>query len=114
MQHGIDHPIKDGMRNLARSVSSLETALIETVAARPPETSALQLQAALAATSVEMCHGGVRVGFVISGYERPSDCAELTPVLYADASDRLLELEIIRWDVAARISPQIESLVCYD
>ncbi|WP_439450103.1 DUF6984 family protein [Stenotrophomonas sp. ATs4] len=130
MQHGIDHPIKDGMRNLTRSVSSFETALIDAVAARLPETSALQLQADLAsATSVEMGHGGVRVGFVISGYERPpyqgqhaypvelrmqdSDGAELTPVLYADASDRLLELEIIRWDGAALISPQIESLVCY-
>ncbi len=36
MQHGIDHPIKDGMRSLTLSVSSFETALIEAVVARLP------------------------------------------------------------------------------
>lgn len=130
MQHGIDHPIKDGMRSLTLSVSSFETALIEAVAARLPETSALQPQADLAsATAVEMGIGGARVGFVISGYERQpfqgqhaypvelqmqdADGAELTPILHADANDRLLELEIIRWDGAELISPEIESLVCY-
>lgn len=113
-----------------RTVSSVERALIEAVAVRLPAASASQLQVDLAsATAVEMGLGGARVGFVISGYERPpyqgqhaypvelqmhdADGAELTPILHADASGRLLELEIIRWDGAELISPLIESLVCY-
>ncbi|WP_329913113.1 hypothetical protein [Stenotrophomonas sp. SMYL82] len=116
--------------NPMRTVSNFESALIEAVAAHLPAISASQLQADLAsATAVEMGPGGSRVGFVISGYERPpyqgqhpypvellmqdADGAELTPILHADANDRLLELEIIRWDGAELISPQIESLICY-
>lgn len=116
--------------NPMRTVSNFESALIEAVAAHLPANSASQLQADLAyATAVEMGTGGARVGFVISGYERPpyqgqhaypvellmqdADGAELTPILHADANDRLLELEIIRWEGAELISPQIESLVCY-
>lgn len=130
MQRGSDHAINDGMRNPTRAVSSFERALIEAVAAHLPANSASQLQADLAsAMAMETGLGGARVGFVISGYERPpyqgqhaypvelqmqdADGAELTPILHADDSDRLLELEIIRWDGAELISPQIESLVCY-
>ncbi|MGF6417892.1 hypothetical protein ABH900_001363 [Stenotrophomonas sp. AN71] len=130
MQRGSDHAINDGMRNPTRAVSSFERALIEAVAPRLPAVSASQLQADLAsAMAMETGLGGARVGFVISGYERPpyqgqhaypvelqmqdADGAELTPILHADVSDRLLELEIIRWDGAELISPQIESLVCY-
>ncbi|WP_074726440.1 DUF6984 family protein [Stenotrophomonas pavanii] len=113
-----------------RTVSSVERALIEAVAVRLHAASASQLQADLAsAIAVEIGLGGARVGFVISGYERlpyqgqhaypvelqmqDADGAELTPILHADASGRLLELEIIRWDGAELISPQIESVVCY-
>lgn len=118
------------MSNPTRAVSCFERQLIEAVASHLPEASASQLHADLAlAAAVEMGLGGSRVVFVISGYERPpyqgqhaypvelqmqdADGAELTPILHADANDRLLELEIIRWDGAELISPRIESLVCY-
>lgn len=129
-RYGSSPEINDAMRNPTRAVSGFERQLIEAVASHLPEASALQLHADLAsAAAVEMGLGGARVGFVISGYERPpyqgqhaypvelqmqdADGAELTPILHADASGRLLELEIIRWDGAELISPRIDSLVCY-
>lgn len=129
-RYGSNPGINDAMSNPTRAVSGFERQLIEAVASHLSEASALQLHSDLAsATVMEIGLGGARVGFVISGYERApyegqhaypvelqmqdADGAELTPILHADASDRLLELEIIRWDGAALISPRIDSLVCY-
>lgn len=64
--------------------------------------------------------------FEVAGYERPPyhgqhpypvearvddlDGAELTLVLYADECNRLLELELIRWDEKDVSGPRWESL----
>lgn len=69
------------------------------------------------------------VRFVLNGYERPvyegqhsypveirlfdEDGSELTAILYADSNDRLLELEVIRWDGGELISPKVESVEYY-
>lgn len=70
-----------------------------------------------------------RIRFGINGYGRPlyegqhqypvevrlldSDGAELTAILYADANDRLYELEVIRWDGCKLISPDMDSIFFY-
>lgn len=69
------------------------------------------------------------VKFILNGYERPvyegqhsypveirlfdEDGSELTAILYADSNDRLLELEVIRWDGGELISPKVESIEYY-
>ncbi|WP_444957145.1 DUF6984 family protein [Microbulbifer sp. ZKSA002] len=72
---------------------------------------------------------GAIVKFGIAGYERPryrgqhlygvegkmadKDGEELCVLLYADENNRLLELEIIRWDESDLIDPKWESLSLY-
>lgn len=110
-----------------RTLTKNEMTLIAGVAQRLDEKRAVQLLAdAEVASAEEVVPDASRVIFGISGYQRPIyrgqhsfgidakmcdvDGAELSVCLYADENDRLLELEIIRWDSRDLQNPQWSTL----
>jgi hypothetical protein len=112
---------------MIRPLSSHERELIERIARQLGGSEGDQLLADLRnARALPATADDSRILFEISGYDRPAyrgqhpyrvegrmldrDGAEVTVLLHADANDRLLELELIRWAVGSLISPDWESL----
>jgi len=110
-----------------RRISKFERVLIEGVARKLHPSAASKLINDMDNASVDDSVGGrSRVLFIIDGYgpvaykgqhQYPvemrlidADGADLTAILYADENDRLCELEIIRWDGAEPMSPDLESI----
>lgn len=115
---------------MARRISDLEKVLIAGVAQRLPPLDASRLLDDLRFASVDDSNSDpARISFVIDGYRRPSyegqhqypveirlndrDGSEMTAILYADACNRLYELELIRWDGEGISSPEIDSISFY-
>lgn len=111
------------MRLLTTNEQALVNALVEAL----PMDQRSRVRADIERSQVNDVSGdGSRLLFTIEGYERPagvgqhtypvegtmvdSDGAQLHVMLYADANDRLIELEIIRWDQGRLIQPELESL----
>lgn len=110
--------------------ANFEQALIKGVIQKLPSFAASQLASDLESAYVdELSSDPGRIRFGIRGYSSPayegqhqypveirvrdSDGAELTVILYADANDRLYELEIVRWDGRNLISPDLDSVSFY-
>jgi hypothetical protein len=110
-----------------RTLSYSERTLIARLADKLESPKREQLLADLAqAVAVSLAGDGALIKFEIADYQRPpysgqhlygaegtvldSDGADLTILLYADENDRLLELEIIRWDSKELIGPKWETL----
>lgn len=115
---------------MMRKISHFENLLIEGVAKRLPPNSSSKLRGDLrSALADDSFSDSGRIYFVIEGYCRPDysgqhqypveirfkdmDGADMTAILYADANDRLLELELIRWDGGRFTSPDIGSVSFY-
>lgn len=98
-----------------RKVSTEEETAIRQVAARLPSDQQLQLLEDVSKSSARSeTPDGSRVRFDIDGYNRPEyrgqhsfgvqgelldqDGSRLSFDLFADENNRLLELEIVRWD----------------
>ena len=115
---------------IMRNISDFERLLVEGVARRLPSLDASKLLNDLRFASVdESSSDPARISFVIDGYPHPPyegqhqypveirlsdmDGADITAILYADANNRLYELELIRWDGREVSSPNIESILFY-
>ncbi|MET3109526.1 hypothetical protein AAKU67_004495 [Oxalobacteraceae bacterium GrIS 2.11] len=114
-----------------RELSENEKNLISIFAQKLPSEEKEQLLVDTSnAMAKEVTEDGSVVRFEISGYQRPpyrgqhlfrvegkmldSDSVELSVLLYADENNRLLELEIIRWDTnSTLINPQWDTLQIY-
>ncbi|AWF81251.1 hypothetical protein BTJ40_10715 [Microbulbifer sp. A4B17] len=111
-------------------LSDNEKNLILAISSQLNRKNGDQLRADLKNARVESrTSDGSRVSFDILGYERPQyrgqhpyevegkltdeDGGELSVLLYADENDRLLELEIIRWDGNDLINPNWGALSLY-
>jgi len=110
-----------------RPLTHEENALIANFASKLDEAERVQLLNDLKnASAIPGTPDGSRILFSITGYERPpyrgqhpfgvegrmldSDGAELSVLLYADENNRLLELELIRWDSTDLLGPRWETL----
>jgi len=105
----------------ARPLHAHERRLIEGVADVLPDALAAQLRADID-DAMAVDEGGAHVGFVLAGPARPTpfrdqpypveievpdaDGEALTVILSADEQDRLLQMEIIRWDDDPVIAPR--------
>ena len=110
-----------------RPLSKNEIDFIRKVADRLPPAERHRLLEDLEVASVSSAASGdAIVQFQLAGYERPvyegqhsygvegrvnnQDGSELLVILHADANGRLLELELVRFDVGDVISPDWSSL----
>lgn len=110
-----------------RPLTDQEQALLEALVDALPANQKVRVRADIELSQVDDVAGdGSRLLFTIEGYDRPphlgqhtypvegtmmdSDGARLHIMLYADANDRLTELEIIRWDNGKVIGPNLASL----
>ncbi|WP_372237539.1 DUF6984 family protein [Pseudomonas sp. Hp2] len=113
-----------------RPLNNHERTLIWRVANRLPEAQRDQLCADLSNASVSSeSEDRSRVSFDIAGYCRPAysgqhpypveirvldvDNVELTLLLHADEQDRLLELELIRWEDGVIKGPRWDTLTLF-
>ena len=107
-----------------RDLSELESNLISLLAdALPPDVSQRIKADLRIATVIEELPDRSMVTLQLAGYTRPPRCGQrrfpvegkmldkdgalLHALLFADTDDRLLELEIIRWDMAGLIEPDL-------
>lgn len=113
--------------NDMRALTTIEQALVQALVNALPAEQKHRVMADVERSQVDDVLGdGSRLLFTIDGYERPpnlgqhtypvegtmvdSDGAQLHMMLYADANNRLLELEIIRWDKERLIHPDLTTL----
>lgn len=110
-----------------RPLSNSERHAVEKFSIKLRDDIRAQIMQDLNAASVHWESGdGSRILFAIDGYIRPQyrsqqtygidgkmtdkDGADLTVCLYADENNRILELEVIRWDEKPLIDPQWDCL----
>jgi hypothetical protein len=110
-----------------RQLTTEERSTIRGFASKLIDVKRLQLLDDLENATVCMVSGdGAITEFEIAGYTRPEYCgqhpfgaegrmldaddAELSVLLHADGNDRLLELEIIRWDSGDLMGPRWNTL----
>lgn len=113
-----------------RALTGIERHIIEEIAKALPEPSRAALFAdLLGATVVNADTDDTRLCFELAGYTRPryqgqhtygvegrildEDGAEVSIILYSDENDRLLELELIRWDGRAIKQLNVDTLKLY-
>lgn len=115
---------------MKRSLTDAEELVIRRVAEKLPKERQLRLLDDLAQATAELATpDGTRIVFNISGYQRPpyrgqhsfgvegelfdKDGVKLSFDLFADENDRLLELELIRWDEGVVIEPNWSTFKVY-
>lgn len=111
-----------------RKLTANEINLIRAIALRLPTDKRKRLMRDMQDAAAENISRS-RIVFAIKGYDRPiykgqhpfplegkvldQDGSELTVLLHADENERLLELEIIRFDEAEVIGPDWSTLSIY-
>jgi hypothetical protein len=113
-----------------RKLTAVELRVIHEIASRLPVGERDHIISdAKSATAETISGNGARVLFTIAGYERPAyqgqhpfliegkvqdkDGSEIDVILHADHNNRLLELELVRYEDGEIISPDWETLSFY-